>query len=76
MSEDVFEFIVSVLIIALMFYGFGIFIKKECTSKAIALGYKYEYGFFKGCIVEKPNGKKFLLDRLIYNEINNEIKDE
>ena len=37
---------------------------KECTAKATALNYKYDFKFFQGCVLEKPNGKKILLEQL------------
>lgn len=42
--------------------------EKECSSKATAIGYKYEFGVFQGCVLEKPNGQKILLEQLRYNE--------
>lgn len=38
--------------------------KIACSSKANALGYKSNYAFFQGCVLEKPNGKKVLLQQL------------
>ena len=35
-----------------------------CNAKAKAIGYKSEYHFFSGCVLEKPNGKKVLLKQL------------
>lgn len=35
-----------------------------CHSKANALGYKCTYGVFQGCVFEKPDGKKVLLEQL------------
>lgn len=64
------------LVIFLIIVGFiwGVFTfaikisEKECSAKASAIGYKYEFGFFKGCVLEKPNGQKILLEQLRYNE--------
>lgn len=36
----------------------------ECSAKANALGYKHEYHIFTGCVLEKPDGKKVLLQQL------------
>ena len=36
----------------------------ECHSKAAALGYKCSYGIFSGCVLEKADGKKVLLEQL------------
>ena len=38
--------------------------KFECSAKAKTLGYKCEYSFIIGCVLEKPNGKKMLLEQL------------
>ena len=39
--------------------GFVYIINKiTCSAKANALGYKSNYAYFQGCILEKPNGKK------------------
>ena len=36
----------------------------ECHCKAAALGYKCSYGVFSGCVLEKADGKKVLLEQL------------
>ena len=41
-----------------------------CAAKANSLGYKYEWGLLQGCVLEKPNGDKILLEKLRYNELN------
>lgn len=38
--------------------------KKSCTAICTELGYKYSYGYWQGCIVEKPNGKKIRLEQI------------
>ena len=43
---------------------------KECEAKADVLSYKFNYGFFQGCVLEKPNGDKILLEKLRYNELD------
>lgn len=35
-----------------------------CHKKAEALGYKCSWHFGSGCVLEKPNGKKVLLEQL------------
>ncbi len=42
-------------------YGFK---KIQCTRTAKVLNYKSEYNYVTGCILEKPNGKKILLEQL------------
>lgn len=37
---------------------------KECKAKAKVIGYKCEYSFWAGCVLEKPNGKRVLLEQL------------
>lgn len=36
----------------------------SCKAKTNALGYEYEWGLFKGCVVEKQDGQKALLEQL------------
>ena len=63
-NEGCFTIIFITLIFAVM-TGFGSvmgFI--SCHAKANALGYKCEYRLFSGCVLEKPNGKKVLLEQL------------
>lgn len=38
--------------------------KKSCKEISKIFNYKYEYTLFTGCILEKPNGNKFLLKKL------------
>lgn len=38
--------------------------KTECHLKADALGYKSTFAPLQGCVLEKPNGKKVLLEQL------------
>lgn len=57
--------IITLLFITTVFIVFTSFIAKaECYSKAKALDYKAEYGLLQGCVLEKPNGKKVLLEQL------------
>jgi hypothetical protein len=53
------------IIVLLGFALFGYFMNyKECEAKANALGYKFNYQYFQGCVLEKSNGKKVLLQQL------------
>ena len=36
----------------------------QCSAKASALGYAYDYKPFQGCVLVKPNGHKILLQQL------------
>lgn len=68
------EMSICLLIIILLFCGI-LFIgfKSEelsCTSKAKVLGYKGEWGILQGCVLEKPNGNKILLEKLRHNELD------
>ena len=60
----IFVCIVCITFLAfLVFWGY--FMDKiECNTKANAIGYKSEYHYFTGCVLEKPNGKKVLLRQL------------
>lgn len=52
-----------ILVVMLFVIDFGVS-KAVCTSKANALGYLSDYKIFQGCVLEKPNGKKVLLEQL------------
>lgn len=36
----------------------------SCSRTTAVLGYKSQYSVWTGCIVEKPNGEKVLLEQL------------
>ena len=36
----------------------------SCSKTAEVLGYKCQYSIWTGCVIEKPNGEKFLLEQL------------
>lgn len=55
--------VILVVIIICLLIGFGEPII-TCHSKAAALGYKCSYGLFSGCVLEKADGKKVLLEQL------------
>ena len=38
--------------------------KKQCNAMCTELGYKYSYGSWQGCILEKADGKKIRLEQL------------
>ena len=58
------ELILIVLfLISVIYIGF-LLNKTECNAKANALGYKSEYHFFSGCVLENIEGKKILLQQL------------
>lgn len=38
--------------------------KVSCSATANALGYKPHYTLLTGCVVEKPNGTRVLLDQI------------
>lgn len=62
------------LIIIMVFFGIIVgaikFEQLGCAAKANSLGYKYEWGLLQGCILQKPNGDKILLEKLRYNELD------
>lgn len=75
MIDNFIDGLVSVIGIIFLFIMFGIltsilllpiyfFEKKECKEIAKRFNYKYEFTLFTGCILEKPNGNKFLLEKL------------
>ena len=65
MDGDLAGLLLGVIIIfSLIIFGVYQFDKMECKAKANAIGYKCEYGILQGCVLEKPNGKKVLLQQL------------
>lgn len=71
MDEDLKAVLLSILLIVVIGVVMGSVLPQlECTSKAKALGYKCEWGIFQGCVLEKPNGSKVLLENLRYNDLD------
>lgn len=70
MDEDVKAVLVFVLLIIMVILYHSVLSQLKCTSKAKALGYKCEWGLFQGCVLEKPNGSKVLLENLRYNDLD------
>lgn len=65
MDEGLAAFLLgAIIVILLIIFGAFQFDKMECKAKANAIGYKCEYGILQGCVLEKPNGKKVLLQQL------------
>lgn len=65
MDRDLAGILISIIIIFAAFLSLAFYIDKmECKAKANAIGYKCEYGILQGCVLEKPNGKKVLLQQL------------
>ena len=57
--------IVSVLFIAVPILTIGYFVDKiSCEATARALGFNPHYTLLTGCVVEKPNGTRVLLDQI------------
>ena len=67
-NTDTENFIFGVIFFACMLAltaGMSYFMgKTECNAKANVLGYKHEYHYWTGCVLEKPDGKKVLLKQL------------
>ena len=70
MDEDVKAVLVFVLLIVMVILYHSVLSQLKCTLKAEALGYKCEWGVFQGCVLEKPNGSKVLLENLRYNDLD------
>ena len=67
MDEELKYILLPIFLIVVMVFVLS---QLECTSKAKALGYKCEWGIFQGCVLEKPNGSKVLLENLRYNDLD------
>ena len=70
MDEDLKAVLLFILLIVMVILGYAVLSQLECTSKAKALGYKCEWGLLQGCVLEKPNGNKVLLENLRYNDLD------
>ena len=70
MNEDLKAVLVLILLIVMVILYHSVLSQLKCTSKAKALGYKCEWGLFQGCVLEKPNGSKVLLENLRYNDLD------
>ena len=67
MDEELKYILLPIFLIVVMVFVSS---QLECTSKAKALGYKCEWGVLQGCVLEKPNGSKVLLENLRYNDLD------
>lgn len=64
MKEIVFTIIIIASMIAFTTCISYLMGNQRCYAIANALGYKCEFHYFTGCVLEKPNGKKVLLKQL------------
>lgn len=63
--EEVIWLIVTALILAVPFFTIAYFMDKiSCEATARALRFTPHYSIFTGCVVEKPNGTRVLLDQI------------
>lgn len=63
--ESVICLIVVTLILAVPLFTIAYFMDKiSCEATARALSYTPHYSIFTGCVVEKPNGNRVLLDQI------------
>lgn len=63
--EEVIWLIVTVLILAVPLFTIAYFMDKiSCEATARALSFTPHYSIFTGCVVEKPNGTRVLLDQI------------
>ena len=63
--EGFIRLIVAVLILTVPFFTIGYFMDKiSCEATARALSFTPHYSIFTGCVVEKPNGNRVLLDQI------------
>ena len=70
MDEELKYILLSIFLLVIGVVMGSVLSQLECTSKAKALGYKCEWGIFQGCVLEKPNGSKVLLENLRYNDLD------
>lgn len=63
-NEDLICAFAVILVIALAITGCYYATKAECSAKATALGYNYNYKWFQGCLLIREDGSKVLLEQL------------
>lgn len=63
--ENAIWLLINILIIAVPLFTFGFFADKlSCEATAKVLGFTPHYAILTGCVVEKPNGTRVLLDQI------------
>ena len=63
--EGVIWLIVAALIFSVPLFTISYFMDKiSCEATARALSFTPHYSILTGCVVEKPNGKRVLLDQI------------
>lgn len=62
--DTILVILVVIVILAGIIYLTYFTDKKSCQAICTELGYKYSYGYWQGCIVEKSNGKKVRLKQI------------
>lgn len=63
--EEVIWLIVTALILAVPLFTIAYFMDKiSCEATARALSFTPHYSIFTGCVVEKSNGTRVLLDQI------------
>lgn len=63
--EDVIWLIVTALILTVPLFTIAYFMDKiTCEATARALNFTPHYSILTGCVVEKPNGARALLDQI------------
>lgn len=67
--KDLIETILCLSVLIIIGIGFYKLSEKFCEAKAEALGYKYEYGFMKGCIYIDKDGNKFDSQQVRYQGV-------
>lgn len=70
MDENLHALLATFLIVVMGIVIGSVLSQLQCTLKAKALGYKCEWGLLQGCVLEKPNGSKVLLENLRYNDLD------
>ena len=73
--EGVIWLIVAALIFSVSLFTISYFMDKiSCEATARALSFTPHYSIFTGCVVEKPNGTRVLLDQIRNVGISKESK--
>ena len=68
--DNVFSFLVVVgvvlLIVLMVYFPVNLLTRVKCEQTASAMGLGYEYGFFKGCLVETDEFGFVPIDQYIF----------
>lgn len=65
MDKEFLIFIIGTILFLAFIVGLGYKTEQiSCSAKATAINCDYEFGWWQGCVLIKPDGKRILLEQL------------